>query len=119
MRFVAGAVLTAVLLISLVVPVGSSDTRLDNFAKCIADKRATMYGSFYCIHCDDQKKLFGSSFQYVPYVECSVPGSREMTYSCRVAQIHRTPTWIFASGERIEGTQTLQNLSEKTGCPLR
>jgi len=119
MRFVAGAVIVAVLLISLVVPAGSADARLDGFAKCLAERKATMYGSFYCIHCDDQKKLFGTSFQYIPYVECSFPGSREMTYSCRVAQIHRTPTWIFASGDRLEGTQQLQKLAEKTGCPLR
>lgn len=77
-----------------------------------------MYGSFLCPHCEDQKKLFGSSSSYVPYVECSVPGKRELTFPCMVEQIRYTPTWIFADGERRTGLQSLQALSEKTGCRL-
>jgi hypothetical protein len=92
--------------------------KLDRFAKCLAEKKATMYGSFLCPHCDDQKKLFGSSFQYVPYVECSERGSRQMTFPCMVAHIRFTPTWIFEDGERRVGLQPLKGLSEKTGCAL-
>jgi hypothetical protein len=92
--------------------------KLDRFAKCLAEKKATMYGSFLCPHCDDQKKLFGSSFQYVPYVECSERGSRQMTFPCLVAHIRHTPTWIFEDGERRVGLQPLKGLSEKTGCAL-
>jgi len=88
----------------------------DAFAKCLADKKATMYGSFLCPHCDDQKKLFGPSFRYVPYVECSIRGSRQMAFPCVAAQIRYTPTWIFADGERRTGLQQLKELSEKTGC---
>jgi hypothetical protein len=78
---------------ALVTPAGSADKRnLDGFAQCVASKKALMYGSFLCLHCDDQKKLFGSSFKYIPYVECSVSGSREMTFSCKASQIHYTPT---------------------------
>jgi hypothetical protein len=91
---------------------------LDGFAQCLAEKKATMYGSFLCPHCDDQKKLFGSSFKYVPYVECSERGSRQMTFPCIVAHIRFTPTWIFADGERRTGVQSLKNLSVKTECAL-
>jgi hypothetical protein len=91
---------------------------LEAFAKCLASKKVSMFGSFYCSHCDDQKQLFGNSFQYVPYVECSIPGSRELTFSCKLAQIRHTPTWILGNGERLIGVQPLQTLSEKTGCPL-
>ena len=90
----------------------------DAFAQCLADKKATMYGSFLCPHCDDQKKLFGSSFAYVPYIECSMRGTRQMTFPCIAAQIHYTPTWIFADGERRTGVQQLKDLSAKTGCKL-
>ena len=94
----------------------SSD--LDAFAKCVAERKATMYGSFLCSHCDDQKKLFGPSFRYIPYVECSVRGSRQMSFPCIAAQIRYTPTWIFADDERRTGVQSLKELSTKTGCPL-
>lgn len=96
-------------------PAGS--TSLDTFAKCIA-QNTTMYGSFVCSHCDDQKKLFGDSFKHVRYVECSVPGGRQMTPACQAAQIRFTPTWIFADSERRTGVQSLKQLSDKTGCPL-
>ncbi len=98
---------------------GSADQgNMDSFAKCLAAKKATMYGSFLCPHCDDQKNLFGSSFRNVPYIECSVRGSRQMTFLCTVAQIRYTPTWIFDDGERRVGLQSLKSLSEKTGCKL-
>jgi hypothetical protein len=71
-----------------------------------------------CPHCDDQRKLFGSSFRYVTYIECSVRGSRQMTFPCIAAQIRYTPTWIFDDGERRVGLQSLKSLSEKTGCQL-
>lgn len=103
----------------LPAPVGTAQSNtLDGFATCLADKKATMYGSFLCAHCDDQKKLFGSSFRYVPYVECSVRGSRQMTFPCIAAQIRYTPTWIFADSERRTGLQSLKDLSAKTGCTL-
>lgn len=98
---------------------GSGDeSRMDSFAKCLTAKKATMYGSLLCSHCDDQKKLFGSSFGYLTYVECSIPFSRQVTPACQAAGIRYTPTWIFADGDRREGTQTLEKLSKKTECPL-
>ena len=92
--------------------------RHDAFAKCIASKQAKMYGAYWCPHCADQKEMFGSSFQYVPYVECGVPGSREEGPLCKDAEIKHFPTWQFADGERQEGTLPLQSLGTKTGCGL-
>ena len=62
--------------------------------------------------------VFESSFQYVPYVECGVPGSREEAPLCKDAGIKHFPTWQFADGERLEGTLPLQTLATKTGCSL-
>ncbi len=115
----ATAFLIALTTAVLCIPVGTAQSNdLDAFAKCLAEKRVTMYGSFLCPHCDDQKRLFGPSFRYVPYVECSVRGSRQMTFPCLAAQIRFTPTWIFADEERRTGVQALKDLSEKTGCKL-
>lgn len=97
----------------------AQSSNLDGFAHCLADKKVTMYGSFLCPHCDDQKKLFGKSFRLVPYVECSVRGSRQMSFLCRTALIKYTPTWTFADGSRLVGLQSLKTLGEKSGCKLQ
>lgn len=118
-QMAAIALRVAVCMIVLSIPTFSAKTsNLDAFAQCVAAKQATMYGSFSCTHCDDQKKLFGASFKYVRYVECSVPGSRQMAFACEAQQIRFTPTWIFADAERLIGVQSLQQLSIKTGCSL-
>ena len=92
--------------------------RLDSFAKCVATKQAKMYGAYWCPHCSEQKEMYESSFRYVPYVECGVPGSRDESPACKDAGIKHFPTWQFADGERREGTQPLQALGAKTGCDL-
>jgi len=93
-------------------------SRLDGFAKCLAAKQAKMYGAYWCPHCADQKEMFEASFQYVPYVECGVPGSRDEAPACKDAGVKHFPTWQFDDGERREGTQSLQSLGLKTGCSL-
>src|SRR6202521_3332661 len=92
--------------------------RLDGFAKCLASKQVKMYGAYWCPHCADQKAMFESSFQYVPYVECGVPGSHDEAPLCKDAGIKHFPTWQFSEGERQEGTLSLQTLVTKTGCSL-
>lgn len=92
--------------------------RLDGFAKCLAAKQVKMYGAYWCPHCAEQKEMFASSFPYVPYVECGVPGSRDEALVCKDAGIKHFPTWQFGDGERREGTQPLQGLGAKTGCIL-
>jgi hypothetical protein len=92
--------------------------RFDAFAKCLAAKQVKMYGAYWCPHCAEQKEMFESSFQYVPYVECGVPGSRDEAPVCKDAGIKHFPTWRFGDGESREGTQTLPALGTKTGCDL-
>jgi hypothetical protein len=119
----ASKIITAVLIVAAfaaVIYLGlrKRGNRFDAFAKCIASKQAKMYGAYWCPHCADQKEMFGSSFQYVPYVECGVPGSRDEGPVCKDAGIKHFPTWQFADGERQEGTLPLQSLGTKTGCGL-
>jgi hypothetical protein len=93
-------------------------SRLDTFAQCLTSKQLKMYGAYWCPHCAEQKEMFGDSFQYVPYIECGVRGSRDPAPACVQAGIKHFPTWQFADGERREGALGLQTLSEKSGCPL-
>jgi hypothetical protein len=93
---------------------------LDRFAKCLAQKQLTMYGHYLCPHCAEQKGKFGDSFHYVHYVECGVFGEpmTVQNQTCKDMQIKRYPTWIMADGERIESVQTMEQLSQKSGCRL-
>jgi hypothetical protein len=101
-------------------PAASVGDKYDAFAQCLTKKQAAMYGAYWCPHCNDQKKDFGASFQYVHYVECAVQGQppNVQTPACKATQIKKYPTWVFVDGERIEATQTLEQLSQKTGCKL-
>lgn len=108
----------ALLLVAAPSPASAAGKNLDAFAKCLAAKNVTMYGTYWCPHCADQKELFGASFQYVKYVECGVKGSRQITDQCKIMGLQRTPTWIFHDGTRLEGTLPLDKLAEQSGCKL-
>ncbi len=110
--------LVLALLFCATLPACSAENKLDGFAKCLAQKKATMYGVSWCSHCADQKELFGPSFQYVSYVDCAVPGTHQETDQCKSLGIKHTPTWIFGDGSRLEGTIPLDKLSQQTGCKL-
>jgi hypothetical protein len=90
----------------------------DSFAQCLTQKGAIFYGAFWCSHCQNQKRMFGSSVEYVPYVECSTPDGRNMLDACKSVGIKSFPTWVFADGTRQEGEAPLSRLAEKTGCEL-
>lgn len=92
--------------------------KYDSFAKCLASKQAKMYGLYWCPHCADQKAEFGESFHYVPYVECAIRGSKELAPECKAAGVKLFPSWQFGTEAPKEGVQTLQELSDKTGCKL-
>ena len=86
---------------------------LDDFAKCLTQKGLAMYGLYSCPHCQAEKALFGSSFQYVKYVECSADPNE-----CTAKNVDAVPTWIESNGQRLVGTQSLQALSQASGCEL-
>jgi hypothetical protein len=90
----------------------------DAFAKCLATKQAKMYGLYWCPHCLDQKEMFGKAFQYVPYQECAIKGSREMVPACKAAGAKQFPSWQFEGGPLQEGVLSMEDLSGRTGCSL-
>ena len=90
--------------------------RYDAFAQCLASKQAKMYGLYWCPHCLDQKEMFGKSFQYVPYQECAIKGSREMAPECKAAGAKNFPSWQFGSDPLHEGVLSMEDLSSRTGC---
>jgi hypothetical protein len=96
--------------------------KYDTFAQCLKDKGTTFYGAFWCPHCQAQKKLFGTSVTFLPYVECSTPDATGQTQICIDKKIQSYPTWELADGTRLptenEAGVTLETLSAKTGCML-
>lgn len=86
---------------------------LDEFAKCLAQKGAVMYGAYWCSVCKKEKEAFGDSFRFVSYVECSTE-----TRKCLDAGINGYPTWTFPDGRKFEGLQGVEKLSQESGCPL-
>ncbi len=77
----------------------------DGFAKCLAEKGAIIYGAIeWCKYTKEQAGMFGKSFKYLNYKDYK-----------EIDNVKKTPTWVF-KGERYEGVQSFQRLSEITGC---
>ena len=91
--------------------------KYDDFAICLKEKGAVFYGAFWCSHCNNQKILFGSSKDLMPYVECSTPDMQQNEI-CKDKKIEGYPTWEFADGSRLTGEVSLEMLAQKTSCVL-
>lgn len=97
---------------------GPSNEIKERFAQCLTEKGVTMFGAYWCSHCQQQKKEFGKAWDKINYVECSLPGGKTQTEVCKQAGIQSYPTWEFAPGDRLTGALPLEQLSAKTGCLL-
>ncbi|NOR85696.1 hypothetical protein GQ473_06275 [archaeon] len=80
------------------------------FAKCLSENNATMYGAYWCSHCQSQKELFGDVVQFINYVDCT-----EETIECENAGVRGYPTGIIGE-QHLEGAQSFSTLSKLTGC---
>lgn len=92
--------------------------KYDDFAKCLGEKGMTFYGAYWCPHCQEQKKRFGKSAKYLPYVECATPGSSDLTPVCKEHNITGFPTWVGPGDKRVDGEVELSALAEMSGCTL-
>ena len=117
-------IIPVILIIIIAVFIGlrtankKTEGKLDDFAKCLKDKGLVLYGAFWCTHCHDQKELFGTSQQYLPYVECSTPDANSQLQICQDKNIPGYPTWIMPDGSRESGGLSLETLAQKSGCTL-
>lgn len=102
--------LSMVFLIAVTLGCVASSEKKDALAKCLTEKGVKMYGAEWCSHCKNQKNAFGSSFQYVDYIECT---QRES--DCKAAGVDGYPTWIIG-GVKYPGEQDLGTLAKLSGC---
>lgn len=119
-KFIIFIVLVIVIIIGIGIWANNNQTpsKYDQFAMCINGSGAKFYGTFWCSHCQNQKKMFGSSAKYLPYVECSSPNGQEQLQVCKDAGIEGYPTWVFPDGKRLSGELSFEILAQNTNCPL-
>lgn len=102
----------------------ASTTKGDNakivaLAKCLSSKDVKMYGTYWCSHCKEQKRLFGDAFKEINYVECAdFINPKVQLEVCKKAKIDGYPTWDFG-GKRISGAQSLKTIAQMSGCEFR
>jgi uncharacterized membrane protein len=85
-------------------------------AKHLAQKGATMYSSYWCPHCYEQKQLFGKqAWAEVTNIECAADAKKNpQPEACTKAGIKGFPTWII-DGKLDPGVKKLAKLAELTG----
>ncbi len=69
-----------------------------------------MYGADWCKSCQNQKKFFGTSFQYINYVNCDF---NEAT--CNELGITAYPVWLV-NNTLYTGIQTFETLGQLSSC---
>ena len=90
-----------------------SSGEYDEFAQCLTEKGIKMYGTDWCSYCQKQKDLFGSSFNYIDFVDCD-----KDKQECLSAGVRGYPTWKI-NGENYPGLQSLDKLAQLSGCELK
>lgn len=95
------AVFIILLLVSWTAYYFFSPGKYDDFAKCLTEKGAVMYGEDWCKYTQGQKGMFGKSFKYINY---KVKTGLEVR-----------PTWVI-DGKTYEKVQSFERLSALTGC---
>jgi glutaredoxin len=81
----------------------------DEFAKYLTEEGVKMYGTEWCSHCQNQKKLFGSSFQYIDFIDCD-----ENRQECLDAGVSGYPTWKI-NNQNYPGEQSFERLTQLSG----
>jgi hypothetical protein len=90
----------------------------DKLAMCIKKQGVIFYGAFWCPHCQRTKAEFGSSAQYLPYVECSNPDGQSQTQICIDKKITSYPTWIRPDGAVLGGENPIEKWAAFSGCTM-
>lgn len=116
--FLFAGLVVVVLTVFIILKPGVELKNYDSFAQCLTESGAKMYGAYWCSHCENQKKMFGASFEYIDYTECADPNVEGMLPVCAEAGIEGYPTWILGDGEVIPGEVPLEYLAEKINCEL-
>lgn len=86
--------------------------KYNDFAKCLTEKGAVIYGNDYCSYTNIQLNFFGKSKEYLNYIKCA-----DNEKLCNEKSVKTTPTWEI-DGKMYEQVQTFEKLSAITGCEI-
>lgn len=84
----------------------------DDFAKCLTEKGAVVYGNDFCQYTVKQLNFFGKSQKYLNYIRCS-----ENKQLCDEKNIQVTPTWEI-DGEMYKQVQDFEKLAAISKCEI-
>ena len=103
---------------------GGPKDEYNEFAQCLTEKGYIEYGSATCASCAKQRAMFGEAYQFIEEVECDPRNPGNEVDRCIAKKIKKTPTWFQEDEsqntlyEFDPGIQSLETLSEVSGCPL-
>lgn len=86
-------------------------TSLNAFSECLTNKGVRVYGTDWCKSCQNQKNMFGESFQYVRYINCDFHEKE-----CARLGITAYPTWYMNGKTLPSGAMSLKSLGETSQC---
>lgn len=87
------------------------DPQLQALASHLQRSGVKFYGTFWCATCQEQKRLFGTSAERLPYIECTPDGRNGLLARvCIEEKINRYPTWIIR-GQRYSQMLNIEELT--------
>lgn len=85
-------------------------------AKYLKQNNARMYGTFWCLACQGQKKAFGKqAVSQITYIECDPGGQNPQVELCRKANVTGYPTWEMNGKLFCQGGCSLETLANESG----
>lgn len=85
----------------------------DEFAKCLTEKGAIIYGNDFCQYTMKQINYFGNSKKFLNYIKCI--DNKEL---CDSKGVKVTPTWEI-NGKMYEQVQTFDRLATLSECEVK
>lgn len=112
----------------------TSSKRALEIGKVLADRKAIMFGAYWCPYCDQERQELGRDVfskasnggrPMVRYVECDPRGANAETNLCRQAGVQSYPTWALAASspdagasfQLYRGKKGLFGLEQMVGLP--
>ncbi len=123
-KFIAFIVIVIGIVVGMRFIISSTATssKYTDLVKCMADKGVKFYGAFWCPHCQEQEKWLAMSRAELEkaglYVECSTPDGGGQTQVCIDKKVASYPSWDFGDGTLQTGELKVEELAQKSSCPL-
>ena len=108
-KYISLLIIIAIIIFSALVLMRPAPVTDEEITKCIGEN-SVLYTQLGCHACLNQESIFGDNYNKINVVDCYF--EREV---CAEKEIRATPTWII-DGKYYEGTRTIEQLKELTGC---